>query len=154
MQGCKGVQELVQDLLLRKCCRKIKSQRAEKSLPQFDLGRKVGRKIGLQKMRRAVVLVVVDAADFDGSLPRAALEGLFANIEGYQVRASIEYPDQVPQLNLGNSGAPDLASENEIGGGADGCERLALIAPCQERPWRVPLPAWRACQISIPQGCP
>lgn len=36
-------------------------------------------------MRRAVVLVVVDAADFDGSLPRAALEGLFSNIEGYQV---------------------------------------------------------------------
>ena len=45
----------------------------------------MGRKIGLQKMRRAVVLVVVDAADFDGSLPRAALEGLFSNIEGYQV---------------------------------------------------------------------
>lgn len=67
-------------------CRRIKSQRAEATLPQFDLGKKVGRKIGLQKMRRAVVLVVVDAADFDGSLPRAALEGLFANIEGYQVR--------------------------------------------------------------------
>ena len=67
-------------------CRRIKSERAEASLPQFDLGRKVGRKIGLQKMRRAVVLVVVDAADFDGSLPTAALEGLFANIEGYQVR--------------------------------------------------------------------
>ena len=67
-------------------CRRIKSQRAEAALPQFDLGRKVGRKIGLQKLRRAVVLVVVDAADFDGSLPRAALEGLFANIEGYQVR--------------------------------------------------------------------
>ena len=66
-------------------CRRIKSQRAEAALPQFDLGKKVGRKIGLQKMRRAVVLVVVDAADFDGSLPRAALEGLFANIEGYQV---------------------------------------------------------------------
>lgn len=33
-----------------------------------------------------MVLVVVDAADFDGSLPRAALEGLFSNIEGYQVR--------------------------------------------------------------------
>ena len=84
MQGRAGIGA---GLTLRKCCRKIKSQRAEKSLPQFDLGRKVGRKIGLQKMRRAVVLVVVDAADFDGSLPRAALEGLFANIEGYQVRA-------------------------------------------------------------------
>ena len=33
----------------------------------------VGRKIALQRDRRAVVLVVVDVADFDGSLPRAAL---------------------------------------------------------------------------------
>lgn len=33
----------------------------------------VGRKIHLQKDRRAVVLCVVDMWDFDGSLPRAAL---------------------------------------------------------------------------------
>ena len=46
---------------------------AEAELPVFDLGKKVGRKIFLQKDRRAVVLVVVDAADFDGSLPREAI---------------------------------------------------------------------------------
>ena len=46
----------------------------------------VGRKIALQRGRRAVVLCVVDAADFDGSLPRAALAGLFSTIEDYQVR--------------------------------------------------------------------
>ena len=33
----------------------------------------VGRKIALQKDRRAVVLACVDASDFDGSLPREAL---------------------------------------------------------------------------------
>jgi hypothetical protein len=33
----------------------------------------VGRKIALQKDRRAVVLAVVDAGDFDGSLPKAAV---------------------------------------------------------------------------------
>lgn len=42
-------------------------------MPDFDLAKKVGRKIALQRDRRAVVLVVVDVADFDGSLPRAAL---------------------------------------------------------------------------------
>lgn len=63
----------------------MKSARAEADLPQFDLGLKVGRKIGLQRNRRAVVLCVVDAADFDGSLPRTALQALFSNIEGYQV---------------------------------------------------------------------
>ena len=67
----------------------MKSARAEADLPQFDLGQKVGRKIGLQRNRRAVVLCVVDAADFDGSLPRTALQALFSNIEGYQVTLHI-----------------------------------------------------------------
>jgi hypothetical protein len=53
--------------------RKIRRPGAEALLPDFDLSKKVGRKIALQRDRRAVVLVVVDVADFDGSLPRAAL---------------------------------------------------------------------------------
>ncbi|KAJ9515318.1 hypothetical protein QJQ45_006565 [Haematococcus lacustris] len=48
---------------------KVKVQEAESDMPGFDLARKVGRKIALQKDRRAVVLACVDAADFDGSLP-------------------------------------------------------------------------------------
>ncbi len=53
---------------------KVKVEAAEALLPAFDLAKKVGRKIALQKDRRAVVLLVVDASDFDGSLPRAALQ--------------------------------------------------------------------------------
>ena len=45
-------------------------------MPAFDLGRKVGRKIAATPHRRAVVLCVVDLADFDGSLPRAALSAI------------------------------------------------------------------------------
>jgi hypothetical protein len=45
-------------------------------MPAFDLGRKVGRKIAVTPHRRAVVLCVVDVADFDGSLPRAALSAI------------------------------------------------------------------------------
>jgi hypothetical protein len=45
-------------------------------MPAFDLGRKVGRKIAATPHRRAVVLCVVDVADFDGSLPRAALSAI------------------------------------------------------------------------------
>lgn len=55
-------------------CRKVKVEAAEGQLPDFDLGKKVGRKIFLQKDRRAVVLCVVDVWDFDGSLPRLALQ--------------------------------------------------------------------------------
>ena len=52
---------------------RVKRPGAEALLPDFDLAKKVGRKIALQRDRRALVLVVVDVADFDGSLPRSAL---------------------------------------------------------------------------------
>lgn len=48
----------------------VEVESAEGLLPEFDLGKKVGRKIFLQKDRKAVVLCVVDVWDFDGSLPR------------------------------------------------------------------------------------
>ncbi|GMH38392.1 hypothetical protein BSKO_06276 [Bryopsis sp. KO-2023] len=72
-----------QDVALR-CARcyslmhygKVKSTLGESFLPEFNLGKKVGRKIALQKGRRAVILCVVDVTDFDGSLPRAALQEL------------------------------------------------------------------------------
>lgn len=52
------------------------SQQGETALPEFDLNKGVGRKLQLQKYRRAVVLCVVDMEDFDGSLPRQALQEL------------------------------------------------------------------------------
>lgn len=68
-------------------CSHIISQQSEAALPGFDLTRKVGRKIKLQKYRRAVVLCVVDMADFDGSLPRAALQELLPGLEQGQERS-------------------------------------------------------------------
>lgn len=69
------------DVLCQRCFSlkhsgKIKVSSAESALPDFDLGKKVGRKIFLQKDRRSVVLCVVDVWDFDGSLPRSAIKSL------------------------------------------------------------------------------
>ena len=74
-------------------CRHVVSQRGEAALPGFDLNKKVGRKIKLQKYRRAVVLCVVDMADFDGSLPREALHELLPGLEEgeYGSRAGLGY---------------------------------------------------------------
>lgn len=55
---------------------KVKNQDAEASMPGFDFEKAVGRQIALQKFRRSIVLVVVDLADFDGSLPRQAVRSL------------------------------------------------------------------------------
>ncbi|DBA79360.1 TPA: hypothetical protein ACH3X2_000008 [Trebouxia sp. C0005] len=71
----------------------VVSQHGEAALPGFDLNKKVGRKIKLQKYRRAVVLCVVDMADFDGSLPREALQELLPGLEAgeYGSQAGLGY---------------------------------------------------------------
>lgn len=74
-------ESLLGDVLCARCYSlrhygRVKSAGAEASMPSFDFERRVGRRIALQKFRRSVVLVVVDAADFDGSLPRAAVRSL------------------------------------------------------------------------------
>lgn len=51
---------------------RVASDVAEEELPPFDLGATVGAKIARRVARRAVLLVVIDIADFDGSLPRYA----------------------------------------------------------------------------------
>ncbi|CAG9467096.1 unnamed protein product [Pedinophyceae sp. YPF-701] len=54
---------------------RVKSQEAEEALPGFSLRRAVAKRIrnAVMKDRTAVLACVVDVADFDGSLPRAAL---------------------------------------------------------------------------------
>ena len=49
---------------------RVASDTAEEKLPEFDLAATVGTKIARRTARRAVIAVVVDIADFDGSLPR------------------------------------------------------------------------------------
>ncbi|MEW5317331.1 MAG: hypothetical protein WDW38_008639 [Sanguina aurantia] len=70
---------------------KIKNEAAESMLPEFDLAKKVGRKIALQKDRRAVVLCVVDIWDFDGSLPRKALQSLFPPVGSPQAGEEVRF---------------------------------------------------------------
>ncbi|GAB4820166.1 hypothetical protein N2152v2_007212 [Parachlorella kessleri] len=67
----------------------VKSTDAEAALPAFDFTRRVGRKIALQKFRRSIVLMVVDVADFDGSLPRQAIRSLLQpeQLEGDPAKA-------------------------------------------------------------------
>ncbi len=80
-------------------CRQVKDQAAEDKLPSFDLGKKAGQKIRLQTHRRAIILCVVDVADFDGSLPRTALSALLTTI-GYGDEAPTDVPRDVPHQLL------------------------------------------------------
>lgn len=60
---------------------KVKDPTAENLLPDFDFDHTVGRKLVSTTGTRSVVLMVVDAADFDGSFPRKVAKLLSATIE-------------------------------------------------------------------------
>ncbi|KAK9844801.1 hypothetical protein WJX74_007024 [Apatococcus lobatus] len=83
----------------------VKDPAAENKLPSFDLGRKAGQKIRLQVHRRAIILCVVDVADFDGSLPRAALSGLLD---------TIGYGDEAPSASPRDLGHQLVVAVNKI----------------------------------------
>jgi hypothetical protein len=51
---------------------RVQSEAAEKELPPFDLAAALASQVKSNWSRRSVVLLVVDVADFDGSLPRCA----------------------------------------------------------------------------------
>ncbi|KAK9058556.1 hypothetical protein SSX86_023398 [Deinandra increscens subsp. villosa] len=53
---------------------KVKDQTVENLLPDFDFDHTVGRRLNSASGTRTVVVMVVDAVDFDGSFPRKVAE--------------------------------------------------------------------------------
>ena len=73
------IDEILSSLVCERCYSlkhygKIKSASAEAFLPDFDVAASVGEAIRSRQFRRAILLVVVDLADFDGSLPRLTIQ--------------------------------------------------------------------------------
>ncbi|KAA8549612.1 hypothetical protein F0562_001370 [Nyssa sinensis] len=60
---------------------KVKDPTVENLLPDFDFDHTVGRKLNSITGTRTVVLMVVDAADFDGSFPRKVAKLVSATID-------------------------------------------------------------------------
>ncbi|XP_043721103.1 GTP-binding protein BRASSINAZOLE INSENSITIVE PALE GREEN 2, chloroplastic [Telopea speciosissima] len=60
---------------------KVKDATVENLLPDFDFDHTIGRKLATTTGTRSVVLMVVDAADFDGSFPRKVAKLVSATID-------------------------------------------------------------------------
>ncbi|KAJ7969103.1 GTP-binding protein BRASSINAZOLE INSENSITIVE PALE GREEN 2, chloroplastic [Quillaja saponaria] len=60
---------------------KVKDPTVENLLPDFDFDHTVGRKLATATGTRSVVLMVVDAVDFDGSFPRKVAKLVSATID-------------------------------------------------------------------------
>jgi hypothetical protein len=108
-------------------CRKIKDQQLENLLPDFDFERVIGgrlRKVQPGKSR-PVVVIVVDAADFDGSFPRRAAEVLL------QVEA--DQPAAAPRLVLVLNKVPHHLPPWGRQATAELAGRVALLSHCAGR---------------------
>ncbi|KAJ4951795.1 hypothetical protein NE237_028627 [Protea cynaroides] len=60
---------------------RVKDATVENLLPDFDFDHTIGRKLASTAGTRSVVLMVVDAADFDGSFPRKVAKLVSATID-------------------------------------------------------------------------
>lgn len=60
---------------------KVKDASLENLLPDFDFDHTIGRKLATASGGRSVVLMVVDAADFDGSFPKKVAKLVSATID-------------------------------------------------------------------------
>lgn len=76
----------------------MKDPSAESNLPKFDFDSVIASKIASLAGRRSVVLLIVDAADFDGSFPRKVALFLSASVEENALAWKENKPANVPRI--------------------------------------------------------
>lgn len=79
---------------------KVKDSSVENLLPDFDFDHTIGRKLVTASGSRSVVLMVVDAVDFDGSFPRKVARLVSTTIEENSVAWKQGKPGNVPRVVL------------------------------------------------------
>ncbi|KAF8040000.1 hypothetical protein BT93_B2273 [Corymbia citriodora subsp. variegata] len=79
---------------------KVKDPTVENLLPDFDFDHTVGRKLASAMGTRSVVLMVVDAADFDGSFPKKVAKLVSTTIEENSTAWKEKKSGNVPRIVL------------------------------------------------------
>ncbi|KAK7312225.1 hypothetical protein VNO77_35939 [Canavalia gladiata] len=79
---------------------KVKDPTVENLLPDFDFDHTVGRKMASTSGTRSVVLMVVDAVDFDGSFPRKVAKLISKTIEDNSAAWKLGKSGNVPRVVL------------------------------------------------------
>ncbi|XP_052188126.1 GTP-binding protein BRASSINAZOLE INSENSITIVE PALE GREEN 2, chloroplastic [Diospyros lotus] len=79
---------------------KVKDPTVENLLPDFDFDHTVGRKLNSITGARTVVMMVVDAADFDGSFPRKVAQLVSATIDEHSAAWKEGKSGNVPRVVL------------------------------------------------------
>ncbi|GMH12819.1 hypothetical protein Nepgr_014660 [Nepenthes gracilis] len=79
---------------------KVKDSSVENLLPDFDFDHTIGRKLASASGSRSVVLMLVDAADFDGSFPKKVAKLVSATIDENSAAWKERKSGNVPRVVL------------------------------------------------------
>uniref|UniRef100_A0A803PYX2 G domain-containing protein n=1 Tax=Cannabis sativa TaxID=3483 RepID=A0A803PYX2_CANSA len=79
---------------------KVKDSTVENLLPNFDFDHTIGRKLVSTSGTRSVVLMVVDASDFDGSFPKKVANLVSDTIEEHSTAWKLGKSGNVPRVVL------------------------------------------------------
>ncbi|KAM6595295.1 hypothetical protein CsatA_005819 [Cannabis sativa] len=79
---------------------KVKDSTVENLLPDFDFDHTIGRKLVSTSGTRSVVLMVVDASDFDGSFPKKVANLVSDTIEEHSTAWKLGKSGNVPRVVL------------------------------------------------------
>lgn len=79
---------------------KVKDISVENLLPEFDFDYTIGRKLASAKGTRSVVMMVVDATDFDGSFPKRVAKLVSDTVEEYDAAWKEGKSGNVPRVVL------------------------------------------------------
>ncbi|CAM8895540.1 unnamed protein product [Rhodiola kirilowii] len=79
---------------------KVRDPSLENLLPDFDFDHTIGKKLASTKGTRSVVLMVVDASDFDGSFPKKVAKLVSDTVEEYDAAWKERKSGNVPRVVL------------------------------------------------------
>ncbi|KAM1829041.1 hypothetical protein ACFX1X_022259 [Malus domestica] len=92
---------------------KVKDPTVENLLPDFDFDHTIGRKLALTSGTRSVVLMVVDAADFDGSFAKKVAKLVSDTIEEHSTTWKHGKSGNVPEIGAENGSSASLELDLE-----------------------------------------
>lgn len=141
---------------------RVKDPTAENLLPEFDFDHTVGRRLASTSGARSVVLLVVDASDFDGSFPRKVAKLVSDVADDFRASWKRGESGNVPRIvlvvtkldllpsSISPTGFEHWVRQRAREGGASRIAKLHIVSPVRD--WGVKSLVEDVLEMAGPRG--
>lgn len=141
---------------------KVKDPTVENLLPEFDFDHTVGKRLASTSGARSVVLLVVDASDFDGSFPRKVAKLVSDVADDYRAAWKKGESGNVPRIvlvvtkldllpsSISPTGFQHWVRQRAREGGASRISKLHIVSPVKD--WGVKSLVEDIVEMAGPRG--